>query len=74
MKKLSNSTRTIWRRAICAGALAEQANTPEAFATAEKELQSVRAKAPKNPGVHLALGILYFRRKEPEKAMQVFEA
>ncbi len=54
-------------------ALAEQANTPEKFAAAEKELASVAAKVPANPGVHLALGILHFRRNEPAKAVPEFE-
>lgn len=50
-------------------ALAEEANTAEAFATAEVELKGVLAKVPENPGVHLALGILYFRQDKPEKAV-----
>lgn len=54
-------------------ALAEQASTPEAFVTAEKELTDVATKVPENPGVHLALGILYFRRNAPEKAVAELE-
>ncbi|HZO87828.1 MAG TPA: tetratricopeptide repeat protein [Chthonomonadaceae bacterium] len=54
-------------------ALAEQANSPEAFAVAEQELTSVVAKVPKNPSVHLALGILYFRRNDAAKAIKELE-
>src|SRR5262249_47963327 len=50
-------------------ALAEQANSPEAFAAAERELMGVVAKKPDNPGVHLALGILHIRRNEPAQAI-----
>jgi tetratricopeptide (TPR) repeat protein len=54
-------------------ALAEQANTPEEYAVAERELTGVVAKVPNNPGVHLALGILHFRRNEPAKAVSELE-
>jgi tetratricopeptide (TPR) repeat protein len=54
-------------------ALAEQANTPEAFAVAEKELKAVVTKVPAEPGIYLALGILYFRRNEPAKAVPELE-
>jgi tetratricopeptide (TPR) repeat protein len=54
-------------------ALAEQANTPEAFATAERELRGVVARVPDEPSVHLALGILHFRRNEPAKAVDALE-
>src|SRR5262249_33436837 len=50
-------------------ALAEQARSPEAYAVAERELQGVAARVKDEPGVHLALGILYFRRNEPAKAV-----
>lgn len=50
-------------------ALAEQASTPEQFANAEQELQTVVKKSPEQPGVHVALGILYFRRNDPAKAV-----
>ena len=54
-------------------ALAEQASTPEAFAAAEQELLSVVKRQPKEPTVHLALGILHFRRNEPGKAIRELE-
>jgi tetratricopeptide (TPR) repeat protein len=54
-------------------ALAEQANTPEAFAVAEKELKAVVTKVPYEPGIYLALGILYFRRNEPARAIPDLE-
>ncbi len=54
-------------------ALAEQANTPEGFAAAERELKPVEARAPGQPGVHVALGILYFRRDQPAKAITELE-
>jgi tetratricopeptide (TPR) repeat protein len=54
-------------------ALAEQANTPEAFAVAEKELKAVVVKVPYEPGIYLALGILYFRRNEPARAVPELE-
>lgn len=60
-------------RYLLGRALAEQANTPEAFATAERELRGVAAKVPDEPSVHLALGILHFRRNEPEKAVTALE-
>jgi tetratricopeptide (TPR) repeat protein len=53
--------------------LAEQAATPEAFAEAEKELLTVKQQVPDNPGVRLALGMLYFRRNEPKKAIPELE-
>ncbi len=53
--------------------LAEEANTPEGFAQAEKELQMVAAKVSENPGVHLALGILYFRQDKPQQAVVELE-
>jgi len=60
-------------RYLLGRSLAEQASTPEAFAAAEKELRTVQARVPDNPGVHLALGILYFRRNEPQRAIPVLE-
>jgi Flp pilus assembly protein TadD len=54
-------------------ALAEQANTPEAFATAERELLGVVRRVPDEPSVHLALGILHFRRGEAAKAVAALE-
>ena len=54
-------------------ALAEQAQSAEAFAEAEKRLRAVAAKVPQNPGVHLALGILHFRRGEPALAVSELE-
>lgn len=56
-------------RYLLGRAIAEQANSPEAFAEAERELVAVRKAAPENPGVHLALGILHFRRGEFAKAI-----
>ena len=49
--------------------LAEQASSPEEFAQAERELTGVIQKVPNDPGVHLALGILYFRRNESARAV-----
>lgn len=54
-------------------ALAELANTPQDFAAAEEELQNVVALAPDNPGGHLALGILFFRRDRPALAIPELE-
>lgn len=54
-------------------ALAEQAASPEAFAVAERELKGVAAAAPDRPGTYLALGILYFRRNEPARAVPELE-
>jgi tetratricopeptide (TPR) repeat protein len=54
-------------------ALAEQASSPEAFAIAERELKGVAAGAPDRPGTYLALGILYFRRNEPARAVPELE-
>jgi tetratricopeptide (TPR) repeat protein len=53
--------------------LAEQASTPQEFAQAERELTGVIQKVPNDPGVHLALGILYFRRSEPARAVPELE-
>ena len=60
-------------RYLLGRSLAEQAVTPQAFAAAEKELKDVAARVPDNPGVHLALGILHFRRNEPAQAVQELE-
>jgi tetratricopeptide (TPR) repeat protein len=60
-------------RYLLGRSLAEQAVTPQAFAVAEKELKDVAARVPDNPGVHLALGILFFRRNEPARAVQELE-
>lgn len=54
-------------------ALAEQANTPEAFSRAESELKGVVAHVKDEPGVYLALGILYQHRNEPERAIPEFQ-
>ncbi len=54
-------------------ALAEQAGSPEAFAVAEHELKGVAASAPDRPGTFLALGILYFRKNEPARAVPELE-
>jgi Flp pilus assembly protein TadD len=60
-------------RYLLGRALAEQASTPEAFASAEQVLKGVAAEAPENPQVHLALGILHFRRNEPAAAVSALE-
>ena len=60
-------------RYLLGRALAEQASAPEGFAQAEKELAYVAAAAENQPGVHVALGILYFRQSRWKEAAQQFE-
>ena len=70
---LQTSPDDVETRYLLGRALAEQASSPEAFAEAERQLRDVAQKASNNPGVHLALGILAFRRNEPAKAIPELE-
>jgi Flp pilus assembly protein TadD len=54
-------------------ALAEMANTPEEFTTAEHELTLALSTDPNNPNGLLAMGILRFRRNQPAQAAQALE-